>query len=91
MKGNACSLYKRASCSAPIVLWQGINITAFVDPWSVMVKMASLPLDLGSFVIRSTLITLNSLGFLGGGIGFNTSQFGCVFTLFCWQIPQPLM
>jgi len=91
MKGNTHSLYKHASCSAPIISWQGINITAFVNPWSIMVKMASLPLDLGSFVIRSTLITLNGSGFLGGGIGFNTSQFGRVFTLFCWQIPQPLM
>ena len=48
-----------------------------------MVKMVLFPLEFGSLVIRSILITLKGSGFSGGKIGFNAGWFGCVFVLFC--------
>ena len=83
MKGKARSLYNHASSTAPIILLQGSRITALVAPWSVMVKIESLPFDVGSFVIRSMVIVLNGSLSFGGVIGYNGRGFGCMFDLFC--------
>ena len=70
---------------------QGINITPFVVPWSVIVSIELNPFDSGNFVIKSILIVLKGSGSPHGVMGFSGGLFGCVIALFCWHIRHPLM
>ena len=46
--------------AAPVTfVVQGRNSAALVQPWSTMVRMASCPLLLGSWVIKSMATTSN--------------------------------
>ena len=83
MYGKAFALYSWASSSAVIVSLHGINITALVLPWSVIVRIESNSFDLGSLTIKSMLIVLKGSGDPSGFIGFSGGWFGCVIALFC--------
>lgn len=83
MKGKVHSLYSCANSSPPIVLLQGNRIIALVAPWSVIVRIESLPFDNRSFIIRSTAIVLKGSLSFRGMIGCNGRGFRCVFDLFC--------
>ena len=74
---------------ASMVLEQGARITPFVRPWSTMTINESYPWERGRSVIRSTNNCLNGrvevdlIEDIGGVMG-------CVRTLFCWQMEQPV-
>ena len=44
---------------------QGTNITAFVQSWSVMLRMVSHPSDMGTLVMKSTAIVAKGCVVMG--------------------------
>ena len=65
--GNRCLRYKRATPSPVIVVWQGRKMAALEHPWSTTVRIASYPLALGNWVMRSRATMLN--GCINGSPG----------------------
>ena len=56
---KTCLRYSWAVPSAVTSSLQGINTDAFIQLWSVMVRMELHPFDSGSFVIKSKAIVSN--------------------------------
>ena len=75
--------------SAVTVFLVGHKITPFESPWSTMTRRESKPLERGRSVIRSYEICLKGRAVLDV-IGDSGGAVGCVLTLFCWQMAQPV-
>src|SRR5579863_8262628 len=88
-KGNTRSLNSLATPSASIVSLQGTRMTAFVQSWSVMVIIVSLPSDIGSLTIKSTAMVWNGRASSCSVIGFSGGLLRCVMGLLAWQIAHP--
>ena len=67
----------------------GINIDAFVQSWSVIVRMESYPWDLGNFVIKSRAMVSNGIASGLENMGWSAALIGRLLTLCCWQSAQP--
>ena len=68
----------------------GRNNAALVQPWSTIVRIASYPLLLGSWVIKSMAITSNGWASGGTSILYGGGVVQCVSVLFCWHLAHPL-
>src|SRR6202789_2253230 len=86
-----CSRYSCATPSPVMVVEQGRNTAALEHPWSMIVRMASLPSLLGSWVIRSMATVLKGSAVGCAGMWNNGGLFFVVRFLFCWQIAHPFM
>ena len=64
-----CVRYSPATSSAEIVSLQGIKIAAFEQSWSVIVSMASYPLDGGN-------LTMKSIATVSKGSACNVGEMG---------------
>ena len=89
-QGKRYFMYSNATPSLVIVVLQGIKVATLEHPWSTTVRMASCPLAFGSWVIRSSVMTLN--GHMEGSPGIQYSRvfFIMVCTLLCWQWAHPV-
>ena len=54
-----CLRYNPAVSSAVTSSWHGIKTAVLVQSWSTTVRMESLPMDSGSFVMKSRVMVLN--------------------------------
>ena len=76
--------------AAPTVLEKGARITPFVRPWLTTTIIESNPEERGRSMIKCTKSCLKGreteeeMGQSGGTVG-------CMLTLFCWQIAQPVI
>ena len=77
--------------SASIVSLHGIKMAAFVQSWSVTVRIVSYPLDVGSLMIKSKAMVWNGNALGIGNMGCTAGHVGWVFTLFIWQGAHPFM
>ncbi|SRR6266702_3023286 len=80
--GNICWTINPAVSSAVILSLQGMNTAAFVQSWSVMVRIESYPCDIGSLVMKSSAIVSNGIASSVGNMGDNDAFVGCVLILF---------
>ena len=78
-------MYSNATPSPVVVVLQGTKVAAQEHPWSIIVRMASCPLAFSSWVMRSSVMTLN--GHMEGSLGiwYNGVFFFVVHTLLCRQ------
>ena len=74
-----------------MVSLQGRNIAAFMQSWSVIVKIVSCSLDSGSFTMKSIAIVWKGRASGSAVIGFRGGQFGFVFVFVIWHVAQSLM
>ena len=68
---------------------QGMKMDALVQSWSVMVRIESKPLEIGSLTMKSMAITWNgsASGFVV--MGNNRGFCRCVLTLLAWHVAHP--
>ena len=73
-----------------IEVLQGKNTAALKQPWSIMVRIASIPFHSGRPVIKSMVMAWKGrvLGLVG--IQYRGVHFRCVRFLLYWQIVHPL-
>ena len=85
------SMYNCVIPSPVIFVVHGRNTAALEQPWSTMVRIASLPLCVGSSVIRSIATCWNgrasSVVLIQNGGTF--ALWVCI--LFCWHVAHPFM
>jgi len=74
-----------------MVSLQGRKIAAFMQLWSVIIKMVSCPLDSGNLMMKSIAIVWKGRALGSAVIRFRGGQFGFVFVLVIWHVAQPLM
>ena len=78
---NTCLRYDAVVSSVEISSTHGINIDAFVQSWSVMVRIESYPWDLGNLVIKSRVIISNGIASGFGKMGCSMALIGQLLTL----------
>ena len=89
-QGRRYFMYSNVTPSPVIVVLHGIKVAAQEHSWSMMVRMASCPLAFGSWVMRSSTITLNGCIEGSPGIQYSGVFFFVVCTLLCWQWAHPV-
>src|ERR1700744_589532 len=70
--------YNAAMSSAVDASRHGISTAAFVQSWSVTVRMESYPCDIGNFIMRSMVTVANGRASGFGNIGCRGAFVGCV-------------
>ena len=78
---KTCDTYSAAVPSAVISSVHGMNIEALVQSWSVTVRMASCPWEMGSLVMKSRATVSNGLASGVGVMGTSGARVGQLLTL----------
>ena len=86
---KTCVRYSPVTSSAEIVLLQGMKIAAFEQSWSVMVSMASYPLDGGNLTMKSIATVSKGSACNVGEMGHKAAWVWWVLTLLHWHSPHP--
>src|SRR6267142_3964060 len=86
-----CCMYNLATPSELIASLQGMKIDAFEQSWSMIIRIVSFPKDSGSLVMKLSAIVWKGKASGAGVIGYTGGFDRFVFTLFIWQVVQPLM
>ena len=87
--GNTCWTISPTVSSAVIASLQGMNITALLQLWSVMVSIESYPCDAGNLVMKSRATVLKGIASGWGNIGCSGALVGRVLILFRWHSAHP--
>ena len=87
---TTCLRYKAAVPSVLISSLHGMKMAAFVQLWSVTVRIESYPCDNGSLVIKSIATVSNGVASVLGYIGLSAAHVGWLLTLWHWHLAQPL-
>ena len=85
-----CLTYRDPIPSAIISSLQGMKIATFVQSWSVTVRTALYPCDMGSLVMKSSAMVSNGSTSGFGRMGTNGALVGQLFTLWRWHLAHPL-
>lgn len=80
---TTCLRYNAAVSSALISSLHGMNITAFVQLWSVTVRIESYPCERGNLVMKSIATVLNGIASGFGYMGLKATFVGQLLTLCC--------
>ena len=87
---TTCLRYKAAVPSTLISLLHGMKMAAFVQSWSVTVRIESYPCGNGSLVIKLIATVSNGVALVLGYISLSAAHVGQLLTLWRWHLAQPL-
>src|SRR6266702_382078 len=88
-RGNTCWMINPAVSLVVILSLHGMNITAFIQSWSVIVSIESYPCKIGSLVMKSSATVSNGIASCVGKIGESGTLVGHVLILFLWHSAHP--